>query len=64
MDLIARLKAMWRRHDERLLDRSLEERATGVQGDNDASLYPGLDRVIVQGADRHEEAAEHGRPVE
>lgn len=78
MDLIARLKAMWRRHDERLLEAGLEARAAGVEGDK-LSLAPGESRMSeggslpIVGADRlasvehgsllsDDEAAEHQEP--
>jgi hypothetical protein len=48
MSLMARLRGMWRRHDERLLEEGLEARASGVEGD-DLSLTPGLDREIESG---------------
>jgi hypothetical protein len=55
---------MWRRHDERLLERGLEARAAGVEGDN-LSLAPGESRMgesgslPIVGADRSG-AVEHG----
>jgi hypothetical protein len=39
MGFMARLKGMWRRHDERLVE-GMEERASGVEGDN-LSVTPG-----------------------
>jgi len=57
MSLKARLKAMWRRHDERLLEQGLEARAAGVDGDK-LSLAPGESRLSeggslpIVGADR------------
>ena len=45
---MARLRGMWCRHDERLLQEGLEARASGVEGD-DLSLTPGLDREIENG---------------
>jgi len=59
MDLVARLKRMWRRHDERLGEEALEARAAG--GD-DLSLTPGLDRYVEDRASSREEAAEHEEP--
>lgn len=49
MDLGARLKAKWRRHDERLLEAGLEARAAGVEGDN-LSLAPGETRMSEDGS--------------
>jgi hypothetical protein len=49
MDLIARLKGMWRRHDERLLKAGLQARAAGVEGDQ-LSLAPGEDRMSEAGS--------------
>jgi len=78
MNLMARLKAMWRRHDERLLEQGLEARAAGVDGDK-LSLAPGESRMSeggslpIVGADRSgavergsllsaDEAVQHGEP--
>jgi len=59
MNLIARLKGMWHRHDDRLEEEALEARASG--GD-DLSLTPGLDRYIEDRASSREEAVEHEEP--
>ena len=61
MGFMARFKDMWRRHDERLENEALEERAAGVEGD-DLSVTPGLDRIIAEHATSREEAAEHEGP--
>ncbi len=61
MGLMARLKGMWRRHDERLVQEGLEARAAGPGGD-DLSLTPGLDRSIEGRANSREEATEHEKP--
>jgi hypothetical protein len=49
MGLMARLKSMWRRHDERLVEEGLEARAAGVGGDK-LSLAPGQGRVSEGGS--------------
>jgi hypothetical protein len=49
MSLMARLKGMWRRHDERLVQEGLEARAAGVGGDQ-LSLSPGQGRVSEGGS--------------
>jgi hypothetical protein len=49
MGLMARLKGMWSRHDERLVQEGLEAQAAGVEGDN-LSLAPGENRVSEGGA--------------
>jgi hypothetical protein len=61
MGLIDSLKGMWSRHDERLEEEALEERAAETEGD-DLSLTPGLDRYIEDRASEHEDAIEHEQP--
>lgn len=61
MDLMARLKARWRRHDEKLLKEGLEGRAVGAD-DTSLSMQPGLYRAIDTNVDNYEEAAEHSEP--
>ena len=60
MDLIARLKGIWRRHDERLVEEGMETRAAG--GGKDLELTPGLDRQVEARARARESAAEHEQP--
>lgn len=61
MDLMARIKRMWGRHDERLADEAVEARAAGVE--DDLSTQPGLDRVIEEHAAREHDVAEHDEPA-
>ena len=60
MDLVARLKRMWRGHDEKLAEETLEAQSA-APGD-DLELTPGLDREIEQRAAAEEFAAEHEEP--
>jgi hypothetical protein len=59
MDLMSRIKQLWRRHDERLEEEGLRERAIG--GD-EVFLTPGADRTIQSQAARSADAAEHDEP--
>ncbi len=49
MGLMARLRRMWRRHDERLVEEGLDARAAGVEGD-ELSLEPGRGRISEGGS--------------
>jgi len=49
MGLVARLKGMWRRHDERLVAQGLEAQAAGATGD-ELSLAPGEGRMSEGGS--------------
>jgi len=57
MNLIARLKRAWSRHDEKLQEEGIETQAAA--GGDDLSLTPGRDRQIEEAAERraHEEEA-------
>jgi hypothetical protein len=70
MSLIARLKSMWRRHDERLVEKGMEARAAGVNADA-LSVGPGVGYVesgaLPFGLEPNrpgspDEAAEHEEP--
>jgi len=61
MDLMARLKARWRRHDEKLLKEGLQGRAAGAD-DTSFSMQPGLYRAIDDTATSIESVAEHEEP--
>jgi hypothetical protein len=60
MNLIARLKGMWRGHDEKVAQETLEAQSAGTG--EDLELTPGLDRVIEHAAGAEESAAEHEEP--
>jgi hypothetical protein len=64
MSLMARLKSMWRSHDERLLEEGLEARAAGADV-LDLSLTPGRGRDIGSGGLHPRiELGYGGRPTE
>ena len=46
---MARLRDMWRRHDERLVEEGLEARAAGLEGDA-LSMAPGQGRISEGGS--------------
>jgi hypothetical protein len=62
MNLMARLKARWRRHDEKLLKEGIQGRAVGADDDPSFSMQPGLYRTIDASASNFEEAQEHEGP--